>query len=183
MITLRFDGLFRTISPNNDPREVTGLMCFGWVIFRDGRLVAHGHGAFARPELASSNSAEYLAMIEGLQALRDMGVQREAVEVIGDARSVIEQMLGLAGVSSPQARPLYQRARRIARHFHNVRWVWQPRRDNSLADQLTRRALKMVNCNRESTRQALQQAVKPRGGLMTLLDLSVFSVSARQPVS
>ena len=125
MITLRFDGLFRTISPNNDPREVTGLMCYGWVIFRDGRLVAHGHGAFARPEWASSNSAEYLAMIEGLQALRDMGVQHEAVEVIGDARSVIEQMLGLAGVSSPQARPLYQRARRIARHFHNIRWIWQ----------------------------------------------------------
>ena len=59
MITLRFDGLFRTISPNHDPREVTGLMCYGWVIFRDGRLVAHGHGAFARPEWASSNSANF----------------------------------------------------------------------------------------------------------------------------
>jgi ribonuclease HI len=175
MITLRFDGLYRTISPNNDPREVTGLMCYGWVIFRDGRLVAHGHGAFARPESASSNSAEYLAMIEGLQALRDMGVQREAVEVIGDARSVIEQMLGLAGVSSPQARPLYQRAMRLARHFRDLRWMWQPRRDNAFADQLTRRALKMVKCNRESTRQALQEAARRRAGLMTLLDLSVFN--------
>lgn len=175
MITLRFDGLFRTISPNLDPREKTGLMCYGWVIFRDGRLVAHGHGAYARLELASSNSAEYLALIEGLQALRDMGVKREAVEVIGDARSIIEQMVGRAGVSSAQTRPLYQRAVRIARHFHRLRWTWQPRRDNTLADQLTRRALKQVNCNRESTRQALQEAVKPRGGLLALLDLSVFS--------
>ena len=175
MITLRFDGLFRTISPNNDPREKTGLMCYGWVVFRDGRLVAHGHGAFARGVAASSNSAEYLAMIEGLQALRDMGVQHEPIVVIGDARSVIEQMLGLAGVSSPSARPLYQRARRITRHFRDLRWMWQPRRDNTLADQLTRRALKMVNCNREGTRLALQKAVKPRGRLMTLLDLSVFS--------
>ena len=175
MITLRFDGLYRTISPDNDSREKTGLMCYGWVIFRDGRLVAHGHGAYARLELASSNSAEYLAMIEGLHALRDMGVQREPIEVIGDARSVIEQMLGLAGVSSPQARPLYQRARRIARHFRDLRWTWQPRCDNTLADQLTRRALKMVNCNRESTRQALQEADKPRGRLLTLLDLSVFN--------
>jgi len=175
MITLRFDGLFRTVSPNHDPRQTTGLMCFGWVVFRDGRLVAHGHGAFARLESASSNSAEYLALIEGLEALRDMGVQHEPVEVIGDARSVIEQMLGLAGVSSAQARPLYQRARRAARHFRDLRWAWQPRRDNRLADQLTRRALKMVYFNRESTRQALQEAVKPRGGLLTLLDLSVFS--------
>ena len=175
MITLRFDGLFRTISPTDDPREVTGLMCYGWVVFRDGRLVAHGHGAFARVESASSNSAEYLGLIEGLQALRDMGVQREPVEVIGDARSVIEQMLGLAGVSSAQARPLYQRARRIARHFRDLRWTWQPRRANAFADHLTRRALKMVKCNRESTRQALQEAVKPRGRLMSLLDLSVFN--------
>ena len=175
MITLRFDGLFRTISPNNDPREKTGLMCYGWVVLRDGRLVAHGHGAFAHVKAASSNSAEYLALIEGLQALRDMGVQRELIEVIGDARSVIEQMLGLAGVSSAQARPLYQRARRIAHHFRDLRWMWQPRRDNILADQLTRRALKMVNCNHEGTRQALREAVRPRGRLTTLLDLSVFN--------
>ena len=84
-------------------------------------------------------------------------------------------MLGLAGVSSAQARPLYQRARRIARHFRDLRWTWQPRRANAFADHLTRRALKMVKCNRESTRQALQEAVKPRGRLMSLLDLSVFN--------
>ena len=158
-----------------DPRQKTGLMCIGWVILRDGRLVAHGHAAYAHLKSSSSSSAEYLAMIEGLQALRDMGVQREPIEVIGDARSVIEQMLGLAGVSSPQTRPLYQRARRIARHFRDLRWKWQPRRDNTLADQLTRRALKMVNCNREGTRQALREAVKPRSRSMTLLDFSVFS--------
>ena len=175
MITLRFDGLYRTLCPNNDPSEKTGLMCYGWVIFRDGRAVAHGHGAYARPKDASSNSAEYLALIEGLQALRVMRAEREPVEVIGDARSVIDQMLGQAGVSSPQSRTLYQRARRIARHFQHLSWTWQPRRDNQVADQLTRRALRQVHSDLESTRQALQASLQPRQGLTALLDLCVFS--------
>ena len=108
MITLRFDGLFRTLYPNNNPEEKTGLMCYGWVIYRDGRLVAHGHGAYARPEDASSNSAEYLALIEGLHALRDMGIKHEPVEIIGDARSVIDQMVGHGGgqrTTGPHAKP------------------------------------------------------------------------------
>jgi ribonuclease HI len=175
MITLRFDGLYRTVSPDGDPGQTTGLMCYGWVIYRSGRLVAHGHGAYARPEQASSNSAEYLALIEGLQALRDMGVEREPIEIIGDARSVIDQMVGRAGVSSPAARPLYQRARRIARRFQRLAWTWQPRRSNHAADLLTRRALRQVRDDRESTRQALRASLNPRLGLVALLDLCVFS--------
>jgi ribonuclease HI len=175
LITLRFDGLYRSVCPTNNPHEKTGLMCYGWVIFRDGRQVAHGHGAYARPVEASSNSAEYLALIEGLQALRVMRVERELVEVIGDARSVIEQMLGQAGISSPQSRTLHNRAQRIARHFHHLRWTWQPRRDNRLADELTRRALRQVHSDLESTRQALKASLHPRNGLTALLDLCVFS--------
>jgi ribonuclease HI len=175
MITLRFDGLYRSLCPNNNPQEKTGLMCYGWVIFRDGRSVAHGHGAYARPEDASSNSAEYLALIEGLQALRVMGMERETIEVIGDARSVIDQMLGCAGVSSPQSRTLYHRARRIARHFQQLHWLWQPRRHNHVADELTRRALRQVHGDLASTRQALQVSLLPRQGLTALLDLCVFS--------
>jgi ribonuclease HI len=151
-------------------------MCYGWVIFRDGRPVAHGHGAYARPDEASSNVAEYLALIEGLQALRDMGVEREPVEVIGDARSIIEQMIGRASVSSPQVRWLYQRAYRLAQPFRRLSWTWQPRRDNHAADQLTRRAYNQVRSDRESCRQALQEAFEPRRrGLVALLDLCVFS--------
>ena len=100
MITLTFDGLYRTVNIENQPQHQTGLMCYGWIISRDGREVAHGHGAYARKKDASSNVAEYLALIEGLEALRDMGLEREPVEVIGDARSVIEQLNGRAGVNS-----------------------------------------------------------------------------------
>jgi ribonuclease HI len=176
LITLRFDGLFRTISAEPDSAAKTGLMCYGWLIFRDGRSVAHGHGAYARPNEASSNVAEYLALIEGLQALRDMGVEREAVEVIGDARSIIEQMIGRASVSSSQVRSLYHRACRLAQPFRRLTWTWQPRRDNHAADQLTRRALSQVRGDRESCRQALQEAFAPRHrGLTALLDLCVFS--------
>lgn len=176
MITLTFDGLYRTVNAEDQPQHQTGLMCYGWIISRDGREVAHGHGAYAQKKDASSNFAEYLALIEGLEALRDMGLEREAVEVIGDARSVIEQLNGRAGVNSPQVRPLYQRAARIARHFNRITWTWLPRRANHAADQLTRRALRQVNSTRVSCRQALEAALQPhQRGLTTLLDLSVFS--------
>jgi ribonuclease HI len=104
-----------------------------------------------------------------------MGVEHEPVEIIGDARSVIDQMVGLAGVNAPQARVLNQRARRIARHFQALTWVWQPRRNNLAADQLTRRALRQVHSDRQSIRQALLSALGPRRGMTALFDLCVFS--------
>lgn len=176
MITLTFDGLYRTLNAENQSQPGAGLMCYGWIVSRDGREAAHGHGAYAQKKDASSNLAEYLGLIEGLQALLDMGLEREVIEVIGDARSVIEQLNGRAGVNSPQTRPLYQRAVRLARHFPRLTWTWLPRRENHAADQLTRRALRQVNSTRVSCRQALEAALKPRQrGLTALLDLSVFS--------
>ena len=50
---------------------------------------------------AGSNAAEYLALIEGLEALEDLRIGNEPVEVRGDAKCVIDQMLGHAAVSSP----------------------------------------------------------------------------------
>ncbi len=173
MITLTFDGLYRPLHAANATHDHSGLMCYGWVVRRDGREVAHGHGAYARPQDASSNSAEYLALIEGLEALRDMHLEAETVEVIGDARSVIDQMMGRANVSSAQARPLYQRAARIARHFRRLIWSWRPRKHNHAADRLTRRALQQV---RES--HALEEMPKPhRRGLISLLNFTVFGAA------
>ena len=175
MYILQFDGQFHEYGKEQTNPSRAGLMGYGWLIYKNNRQVARGWGAFAQGKNAASNIAEYLALIEGLYALRDMGVERETVEIIGDARSVIDQMLGCAAVSAPQARVLYQRASRIARYFRHLTWIWQPRRDNHAADQLTRRALRQVRSDRQSIRQALQAALQPRGGMTALFDLSVFS--------
>ena len=139
MLKLEFDGLFRN---TDSERSSAGIMCYGWRILRGRQVIAHGHGTFARGENANSNIAEYLALVEGLEALLDMGVHQERVLVCGDAKSIISQMQGLANVSSPAVKPLYTRAARLARHFSNLRWQWLPRKHNRGADLLSRHALK-----------------------------------------
>jgi ribonuclease HI len=131
---------------------------------------------------ASSNIAEYLGLIEGLEALLDMGAEDEAVEIIGDARSVIDQMVGRAAVNSPSTRPLYRRAQRLANRFHRLLWTWTPRRKNHAADQLTRRAMRQIRANARQYREtihALEMERQPARSkdFFPLLNLRVYQPS------
>lgn len=177
---MRFDGLYRAFNDEAGSHPRAGVMCYGWVIERDGRVVARGHGGYARREDASSNLAEYLGLIEGLSALYDMNACREEVEVIGDARSVIEQMQGRAAVNAASTRELYRKATRLAAHFAHLTWTWTPRRKNQDADQLTRRAIRQIRANPEQYRAAIRQIEDPElppgkaRHLLSLLDLRVF---------
>jgi ribonuclease HI len=193
MLTLRFDGLYYNTNDepakpaHANPRAKTpahvpqsGVMCYGWLIYRGDKLVARGHGGFVRHEAASSNIAEYLALIEGLQALVDMSIDNEDVEIIGDARSVIDQMTGSARVNANTTRPLYRKALLLSRHFPLLTWTWTPRHNNHAADLLTRRAMKQIRADPDRFRQALQRIDTPtlparlRKHLFSLLDLRVY---------
>jgi ribonuclease HI len=179
MIVLHFDGLYRGIPGGLRSARHAGVMCYGWLISRDGVVIARGHGGYARGRDATSNIAEYLAMIEGLEALRDLGLEREPVEVIGDARSIIQQMEGVAAVNSPRVRPLYARAVRLARHFHQLIWVWRPRRDNHQADQLTRRALRQIRADAAGYQRTLAvlegtERMQDQKRFHSLLDLRIY---------
>jgi len=193
MLTLRFDGLYYNTSediaqpaehqPNDKAapaKPQSGVMCYGWLIYRGERLIARGHGGFARREAASSNIAEYLALIEGLQALIDMNLTGEPVEVIGDARSVIDQMTGAARVNAATTRPLHRKTVQLSRRFPHLTWAWTPRRKNHAADLLTRRAMKQIRADPGRFREAIQRIDAPqmparlRKHLFSLLDLRVF---------
>jgi ribonuclease HI len=186
MFTLCFDGLYRCLAEdcNADERgrfpAQAGVMCYGWLVYHNSSLIARGHGGYIRRVEASSNIAEYLALIEGLEALLDMAVQHEAVEIIGDARSVIDQMVGRAGVNSSSTRPLFRKAQRLARRFPRLVWTWTPRRKNRAADLLTRRAIKQIRANTEAYRAAVQsierigQPQREQKTLLPLLDLRIF---------
>jgi ribonuclease HI len=186
MITLRFDGLYRCLIEDCEAGErgrypaQAGVMCYGWLVYRNGRLIARGHGGYIRRVEASSNIAEYLALIEGLEAMLDMSLSSEGVEIIGDARSVIDQMVGRAGVNSAATRPLFRKAQRLARRFPRLVWTWTPRRKNRAADLLTRRAIKQIRANPEAYRAAVQWVERPgqppreQKYLRPLLDLRVY---------
>lgn len=180
MYTLRFDGLFRSIPPQDDQSGQAGFMCYGWIITRGEAVVAQGHGVFTRGVDASSNVAEYIALIEGMDALLDLGVEDDTVRILGDAKSVIDQMRGLAGVNSDSVWPLYLRARGLARSFLRLKWVWMPRKHNKAADNLTRRAMKQVRHDEKVYQAAVKSlhtsSGKPRRStkLTPVFDLRIY---------
>ena len=185
MYELHFDGLFRQVRPQTgvNPRhsnEQAGFMCYGWLIFKNGVLVGRGHGVFAHSKNASSNSAEYLALIEGLEALSDMGVVQDRVMVIGDAKSVIDQMRGESAVNSIVARGYYRRAKKLVHSFAHLEWCWTPRQHNRAADQLTRKAMSRMRQDAQEYKAALdamypaQPGKTPARGLLALSDFRVY---------
>lgn len=193
MIVLRFDGLYRCLSndsgengnssvrspgsrPPGAPISKPGLLCYGWLITRKGVAVAQGHGAFTRGRNASSNVAEYLALIEGLDALIDLGIGSEPVEVRGDAKSIIDQMRGAAEVNAASIRPYFKRAGQLVSKLHRVDWIWMPRKNNREADTLSRRAMRQLRRDRSYYLNAVQFVTShPRRERLTpVLDLRVY---------
>jgi ribonuclease HI len=86
-----------------------------WVVdFRKGEQVARGYGIVARGMNATSNIAEYLGLVDGLEALVDIGVDYEPVRIIGDSKVVIEQMMGRSRISTQRVKPLHHKACRLA---------------------------------------------------------------------
>jgi ribonuclease HI len=144
MYILKFDGLYRGISNGAGILSSAGLLCYGWLVTRRGTEIARGHGACVRIRDASSSVAEYLALIEGLDALADMGLQAERIMCEGDARTVIDQMRGVCAVHAPSIQALYRRANRLALSFDHLSWSWTPRRKNKAADLLTRKAMRQI---------------------------------------
>ena len=142
MYILEFDGLFRGMEGGAHSTSKCGFMCYGWLIRKAGRIIARGHGTYLRSDDATSNVAEYLALIEGMEALMDMGVEKERVLIIGDSKTVINQMKGKSTANVDRIKKLNGRAKRIARKFYSAEYLWVPRRENHAADKLSRRALK-----------------------------------------
>lgn len=185
MYTMRFDGLYRSFDGSSESSTKAGFLCYGWIISRDDLVIGQGHGVFARCQDASSNVAEYVALIEGLDALADLGLSDESIKIFGDAKSVIDQMNGIASVSSEAIWPLYMRARQLSRHFIRLKWVWTPRKNNKAADWLTRRAMRQIRSDQRSYQAALRSARNSSGNirrsakLLPLIDLRIFQPAAR----
>ena len=176
MLTLKFDGLFRGAPENLHLTSDAGVMCYGWVILRGDVVIAHGHGGYARTHNASSNVAEYLGLIEGLEALIDMQATHEAILICGDAKSIIQQMEGEASVTSSSIKPLNRRANRLAQRFDRIYWSWNPRRHNHAADALTRRALSQIKSNADQMESAFTYGSRSTR-LRSLLDLRMFQAA------
>lgn len=92
------------------------------------------------PGKGSSNSAEYEALIRGLQAAREMNC--DEIMVKGDSQLVIRQLEGKYRVKEPKLRPLFERVAKLAHEFQRFEVQWIPREQNKLADALSTKLLR-----------------------------------------
>ena len=88
---------------------------------------------------ATNNTAEYRALLLGLELARELGARE--VEVVNDSELVARQIGGEYKVKHAGLRPLYVEAMRALREFE--RWAVRPvrREANARADELVNEAL------------------------------------------
>jgi ribonuclease HI len=175
MITLQFDGMLHTI--DDEKPQTGGFLGYGWLITRDDSEIAYGFGLFAHKQTVNSNIAEYLALIEALEATLDFRIKDDCIEIRGDAKCVIDQMTGAASISSVPTRKLYSRAKKLADQFSHLTWGWVPRNKNKPADHLSRRGLRQLYVKPNAYENALNQlnAHPNSRGFLPIMDLRVYT--------
>ena len=88
---------------------------------------------------ATNNVAEYYGLITALDYAAAQGIDRLLVR--SDSELLVRQMQGRYKVKSPDLRPLYERARKLANGFAYFAVEHVPREQNSEADALANLAL------------------------------------------
>jgi ribonuclease HI len=181
MYSLWFDGLFQRVTTKaSESNSEAGLMGYGWIILKNRITIARGQGVFARGKGATSGVAEYLALIEGMDALSDICPHGEPVEIHGDAKFIIDQMTGISDVTSPSIRPLHRQVTELSRSFGSILWIWAPRRQNRVADALSRHAMLHLLRSPQFYRATIQAIIaesrqkRARAGFMSLVDLRIY---------
>jgi ribonuclease HI len=140
----------------------SGFLGFGWLIYFKNLLIAYGYGIAARGIDATSNVAEYLGLIEGLEALIGMGVTDQPVSVLSDANVIIHRMNGFATVGTFRDEPLHNRAVQLAQNINIDQWRWVPRHCNYEADALSRKCFQELIDDRDGMEKALLLLEKDR---------------------
>lgn len=134
MIEIYTDGLSEPENP--------GIGTFGFVVYRDGKELTRGHGFDGYP--VSNNHAEYAGLVKALQTVERLA--EEEVVVRSDSKMLVNQMAGRWRVSKRAFRDRseatyvdkFLEARELASKFPRITFVWVPREQNFLADELSR---------------------------------------------
>jgi ribonuclease HI len=89
--------------------------------------------------IATNNRAEYLGMIEGMKAARDLGVTHLKVKL--DSKLAVCQMKGEWKVKHPDMKLLWREAKEVETAFQKIEFIHVYRENNTRADALVNKAL------------------------------------------
>jgi ribonuclease HI len=108
------------------------------VVIRDprGQVVAKLKKYIGR---MTNNVAEYYGLIAALDYAQSHGIR--ALRIESDSELLVKQMRGQYKVKSPELRPLFERARKMAQSFESFRIDHVYREQNAEADALANEAL------------------------------------------
>lgn len=135
VIKVNTDGSIQEKNPG-------GVACWGWIAQRDDPtdpISETGYGIACEGEGATSNVAEYTAVIMALEWLLETHPD-EPAEILSDSQLVVYQITGRYSVRKPELQTLNLRARDLLGKLPHVRVTWIPRTQNYDADELSRRA-------------------------------------------
>lgn len=137
--TAFFDGACEPVNPG-------GVASYGAIIY------ANGDGVWSCSELyvpekghereTSNNVAEYSGLLAVLDWFTAQKLYDADITVHGDSKLVINQVFGTWKIKDGRYVPLAHDARRMAKDFKKMRGVWIPRGENTVADELSKAALK-----------------------------------------
>ncbi len=139
-VVVHFDGACQTRG---------GRRVAAWGFTVEGAGLDHEEFGLAVPPghpRATNNVAEYAAAICALEWLVRHGYAG-AVHAVGDSELVVRQMLGEYRVLHPGLAPYHERLRQLTRQFRSVGFEQVPRAENSRADALSKRGLRLGEAN------------------------------------
>ena len=88
---------------------------------------------------ATNNTAEYQALIVGLQKAHELGAKKLLIR--GDSELIIKQMKGEYRVRHPELKPLHEEATHLIHQFKEAKLEHNLRHKNALADKLANLAM------------------------------------------
>jgi ribonuclease HI len=133
MIEVYIDGLCGSVNPN-------GIASFGYVIKRGQVALDAGYGIIGKGKGMTNNVAEYNALIQALEKIKQLKLDNERIVVKSDSKLVINQMKGVWKTRALLVLPLFRKAQKLVSGI-DVDFEWVPREENSEADRLSRLAV------------------------------------------
>jgi ribonuclease HI len=130
-------GVKARLSTDGGSRGNPGPAAYGYVLETDDGTVLDARGETIG--VATNNVAEYRALLAGLEAALDRGV--DELEVVSDSELLVKQMRGEYKVKNDALRELVEDAHGLARRLARISYTAVRREHNELADRLVNEAL------------------------------------------
>jgi ribonuclease HI len=130
-------GVKARLSTDGGSRGNPGPAAYGYVLETDDGTVLDARGETIG--VATNNVAEYRALLAGLEAALDRGV--DELEVVSDSELLVKQMRGEYKVKNDALRELVEDAHALARRLARISYIAVRREHNELADRLVNEAL------------------------------------------